>query len=170
MKIQFEGGEPASADVVLRIERVLGTGLSSSYRSFLLLHDGAKPESNRFDIGPKNGSGVRRFIPAAEILRQRAYIDHIPEKAYPIAEDACGNFILIDEARGGAVLFWDHETDDLTEVAVDFAAFLECLQPFNAQSISLKPDQVKGVWIDPEFRRPHPELFKPNPKSDESLG
>lgn len=168
MKIRFDGGNAAPPDVVQRIESVLRAELSDSYRTFLQLYDGAKPESNYFDIGSKNGSGVRRFIPAAEILQQRGFIDHIPQKAYPIAEDDCGNFILIDEAKNGAVLFWDHETGGLTELAVDFAAFLECLQPFNAESISLKPDQLKRVWVDPEFRRRHAELFKPRPKRDES--
>jgi hypothetical protein len=91
MKIRFEGGNPASADVVQRIERVLGSGLSDTYRTFLLLHDGAKPESNYFDIGRKNGSGVRRFIPAAEILRQRGLIvsvrgTHLEEPPGELAE------------------------------------------------------------------------------------
>ena len=156
---------PASDDVIAGIERSLGTGISQSYRAFLESHDGAIPESNCFDLGPNNASGVRKFIPAAEILRHRVYVDDISEKAYPVAEDACGNFIIIDEALSGAVFFWDHETSDVTQVAINFAEFLESLRPFDSSSIALKPSHIHRVWVDPEFRRRHPELFQGLPKT-----
>jgi hypothetical protein len=168
MKIRIEKGRPASAEAIHSIERLLGTTLSEDYRTFLLSHDGGEPESNCFDVGATGGSGIRWFTPAADIPLQRTYIDHIPEKAYPIAEDDCGNFILIDEAKNGAVFFWDHETSDLTLVAADFTAFLESLEPFDTESVRLKPGQVKHVWVDPDFRRQHPELFKPLPKPGEN--
>jgi hypothetical protein len=161
MKIRLENGHPASALAIQRLETLLGTTLPESYRMFLLSHDGAEPESNHFDVGSNGGSGVRWFTPAADIPLQRTSIDHIPEKAYPVATDDCGNFILIDEAKEGAVFFWDHETSDLTLVAADFAAFLESLEPFDPASVRPKPGQVERVWLDPDFRRQHPEFFKP---------
>jgi SMI1-KNR4 cell-wall len=170
MKIRIENGRPASAEAIQSIERVVGARLSASYRNFLHSQDGGEPEHNYFEVGPRNGSGVRQFIPAAEILRDRARIDGIPERAYPIAYDEFGNFILIDEAKNGAVFFWDHETSDLTLVGADFAAFLESLEPFDTESVKLKPGKVKHVWIDPDFRRQHPDLFKPIPKPGENQG
>jgi hypothetical protein len=51
VKIRILGGAAASADAILRIECVLGTRLSKSYRAFLQLHDGAKPEKTASTSG-----------------------------------------------------------------------------------------------------------------------
>ena len=63
-----------------------------------------------------------------------------------------GNYVLVDEGRKGTVWFWDHEIPDApTELAPNFGAFLNLLEPFDIATIQLKPGQVKKVWIDPEF-------------------
>jgi hypothetical protein len=48
---------------------------------------------------------VNEFIPVSEILRERAYIENIPKRAYPVAWTACGNYVVVDEDRYGAVFF-----------------------------------------------------------------
>jgi len=49
------------------------------------------------------------------------------------------------------VFFGDHELPDKLTQLGSFAAFLELLEPFDPDSIQLKPGQVGRVWIDPEF-------------------
>jgi hypothetical protein len=61
------------------------------------------------------------------------------------------NSIFVDEGKNGIVCFWDHETTEITTLAVTFGDFLELLQPFDISSVKLKPGQVKRVWVDPEF-------------------
>lgn len=118
----------------------------------MLEHDGAEPDSNIFSVGEDNNSGVRAFIPAKDIPRERFNIENLPVRAFPIAYDDCGNYILIDQEQSGAVLFWDHETPEpLIKVADDFESFLESLEPFDLDSVQLEPGQVKEVWIDPDF-------------------
>lgn len=64
-----------------------------------------------------------------------------------IGEDTCGNRFAV--AKGGAVLFWDHETDDLISLAASVSEFVaNCI---DAAPVELNPGQVKSVWIDPEF-------------------
>jgi hypothetical protein len=47
------------------------------------------------------------------------------------------------------VFFWDHELPEKpVELAANFGAFVELLEPFDIQTIQLKPGQVKKVWID----------------------
>jgi hypothetical protein len=88
----------------------------------------------------------------AEIMKERAHIENIPAKAYPIAWAEGGNYIFIDEEKSGAVFFWDHEVpEEITELAANFGTFLDLLDPFDINTIELKPGQVKKVWVDPEF-------------------
>lgn len=63
-------------------------------------------------------------------------------------EDDCGNFFLINEVNG-AILFWDHETDETTALAVSLKVFLEALREL--PPVHLKPGQVKSAWVDPDF-------------------
>lgn len=107
-----------------------------------------------FRLGDNDSAGVNEFIPVIDVGKQRAYIENIPTNAYPIASASCGNYVLIDEGQNGAVFFGDHELPDkLTKLAGRFRAFLELLEPFDPDSIQLKPGQVEveRVWIDPEF-------------------
>jgi hypothetical protein len=152
MAIKLKNGKPASHGAIEHFEKLLGCKLSDSFLSFIRSHDGAVPEANTFKIGDKNGSGVRQFIPIIEIEKERSYIENISSMAYPIATDDSGNFILIDESRGGAVYFWDHEMPlEMIQLASNFSEFLDSLAPFDINTVQLKPGQVKRVWIDPEF-------------------
>lgn len=152
MTIRLTDGKPASAYAIEKLEKNIGTVLSDSFKGFLRIHNGAKPESNTVKISNNNAVNVNRFIPVEEIMKERAYIENIPPKAYPIAWATGGNYIFIDEQKDGAVFFWDHEEPEkIAKLASDFSAFLEVLEPFNVNSIELKPGQVKKVWIDPEF-------------------
>jgi len=71
MKIRIEGGEPVSADVVLNIERVLGARLSEAIGPFSFYVTARSLRATASISAQRTGSGVRRFIRPAEILRQR---------------------------------------------------------------------------------------------------
>jgi hypothetical protein len=153
MKIKLlRNGKPASEAEILALETSLGYRLPDSFRAFVAKHDGAKPEPNEFEISHNNGGGVSRFIALNEILKQSAYIENLPRRAYPVATTSGGNFVFIDEDKNGAVFFWDHEVpDEITQLAPSFGAFLDLLEPFDINTVELKPGQVEKVWIDPEF-------------------
>jgi len=157
VKIGLKNGRPSSEEEILALEAALGLKLSDSFRAFLQTHNGAVPENNTFEISDGNDSGVRKFIPVGEILRERAYLENISPKAYPVAFDSCGNYVVIDEDKGGSVFFWDHELEEFLELAADFGAFLDLLAPLDIKSIKLKHGQVKKAWIDPEFLKRHKE-------------
>jgi hypothetical protein len=151
MKVKLQGGKAASEKSILALETGLGCKLSDSFRVFVRVHDGAKPETNIFKINDKNECGVNRFIPADEILKERSNIENIPPKAFPVALAEGGNYVFVDEANRGAVYFWDHETTEITELAPTFEGFLDILRPFDVATVKLKPGQIKKAWIDPDF-------------------
>ena len=152
MKVKLRNGKAAPEESILAAETRLGYVISTSFRTFLRTQDGAEPETNIFRVSTRNDSGVNRFIPVTEIGDERTRIESIPAKGYPVAWAEGGNYVFIDEAKHGAVFFWDHEEpEDPVELAGSFDAFLNLLEPFDIKSIELKPGQVKRVWVDPEF-------------------
>ena len=153
MKIRLTDGKCASKRAVQKLEAALGCPISESFRRFVSKNDGSEPEKNIFEIGKDNDGGVNQFIPISEIWEERQYIDNIPRQAYPIAWASCGNYVLLDEGKGGRIYFWDHELPDenIIKLADNFDEFLSMLEPFDINSIELKPGQVKRVWIDPKF-------------------
>jgi hypothetical protein len=154
VKLALKNGKAASDEALRALETALECEISASFKVFVRANDGAAPETNIFKITEENECGVNRFIPVAEILKERACIENVPAKGYPVAWAEGGNYVLIDESRDGAVLFWDHEVpEDLRQVAPSFGAFLDLLEPFDIEKIALKPGQVKKAWIDPEFAR-----------------
>jgi hypothetical protein len=64
-----------------------------------------------------------------------------------VGEDSCGNLFVM--ASDGSVRFWDHETEDETNLTASMEVFLDSLSP--PTPVALKPGQVKRVWIDPKF-------------------
>jgi len=148
MKIKLHGGKPASEEAILDLEAALGYRLSDSFRTFLRTEDGAKPETNVFRNIDSN-CAVNGFIPASEIGRERARVENILPRAYPVDWAEGGNYVFADEDQNGAVFFWDHEhPDETTELAASFGAFLDLLEPFDIRTIQMKAGQLKKVWVD----------------------
>ena len=70
------------------------------------------------------------------------------EKDRPIAEDDCGNLFVL---RNETVCFWDHETNEITELARNIFDFKNsCIEP---PEVELDQNQIESVWVDPEFAK-----------------
>jgi hypothetical protein len=152
MTVTLKNGKPAMKEAVLALETTIGVPLSDSFKIFVSTQDGVRPERNIFKVDEKNYYDINQFIPVAEIIKERSGLENIPPHAYPFGTDSCGNYLLIDEAKGSAVSFWDHELGHITaQLAPDFQTFLDRLERFDPGKVKLKPGQVKRVWIDPDF-------------------
>jgi hypothetical protein len=151
--IALHGGKTASQDALSTLEKLIHHALSPAVRRFVTSEDGAKPDPNIFLVDGQNESGINEFIPVSVIPRELKLIGSLPRHAYPIARAEGGNFIIIDEASDGGVFFLDHEEygSPLTKLAKNLEDFLNKLEPFDIQSVEIKPGQVKSVWIDPAF-------------------
>lgn len=86
-------------------------------------------------------------------IRPSEVVDHpgAIHGADVFAEDDCGNAFLVSPS--GAIEFWDHETDEKTELAPNWNAFSKhCHEP---EPVELDESQVESVWIDPDFAQEH---------------
>lgn len=115
MSVKVAKSAAAPTSDIAAIEAFLGSELPSGFKGFLSEYDGAKPPTNIFPIDSANDSGVNRFIPSRRFLLEREKIEGLPDRAFPIAWAEGGNYVLIDIDAGEAVLFWDHETAQLTK-------------------------------------------------------
>ena len=66
-----------------------------------------------------------------------------------LADDESGNAFA--RHSDGSIVFWDHETDDITQLAQNWDAFVAgCIAQ---TSVQLDEQDVRSVWIDPEFAK-----------------
>lgn len=122
--------------VLAAFEDVLGFVLPEDYRRFLLKHNGGRPVPSNFSIGGYDVSSVESFYglhDGPDYARlDVAYNDlanRLPDGVAPVASDSFGNQVCVAcrPWQYGRILFWDHETEDVTELAEDFDAFLDSL-------------------------------------------
>ena len=139
---------------LVAFEESIGGRLPVGYRSFLLMCNGARPESNQFEIpGASNHSCVNDFLGTDEILDDLRK-GRLPKGMLPIAWAEGGNLVCI-RISDGSVIFWDHELEDdvnIFEISCSFESFLSMLRPFDSGSVELDPDDVESVWVDPDFK------------------
>ncbi len=153
MRVALSGGSSARRNDVVELEEFLGVPLPAGFASFIVHWDGATPEANIFPVGTDNQAGVVRFIPIAEIAKEKLEMGIEDAGVFPVAWAECGNAIVVS-SDSGEVFFWDHElVTPLIRIAKDFSAFLESLEPFPMEAVKLEPGQVIRAWIDPEFLR-----------------
>ena len=154
MTIELNPENTVTADDVDGLERALGLTVPDTIRDFLMKYGDAEPESNSFDVADINDlSEVRRFLTPQDIEETLATIDYdFSPGQIPIAEDSCGNYVIVDLPAGEWVSFWDHETaPPLQKLADNVAGFLELLKPFDLESDGVEEPQVISVWVNPDF-------------------
>lgn len=158
MKIKIEKAIPVTLEEIEAVERLLQTTFDDDYRTFLMKHNGGRPEDNVFPIKeatpPYNKGTVTLFLPLDKIAHELAGIEGFPEWAYPIAHDPCGNYIFLSrDVNDKCLYFWDHEMYESNFIVADsFSDFLSSMV-VNNEPVKLKEGQVISAWIDPEFLR-----------------
>jgi len=148
--------QPATEEAVVTLEEQIGSRLPEDYRRFMLRYNGGTPDPATFAFiektyGKSTSDAVRAFFSLGDheyyALEDSlaTYTDRIPNGTLPIAEDGCGNLVLLGisgeddagQAIRGKVYFWDHELEpqdpldwsNVSPVADSFDDFLRGLKP-----------------------------------------
>ena len=153
MRIALKGGQRAALTDIAALESAIGEPLDAVYRKFIESNDGAKPDQNCFPVNQVAGmGGITRFISVKDVVAEKQYVDDIAQNAYPIAFSEGGNYVVLDQSRGGAIFFWDHEVEEgMPKVADHFDAFVEMLEPFDLSDIDTSAYEGATCWVDPDL-------------------
>ena len=135
---------------------VASTGLRAprEYLDFIAIHDGGEVSRNIIELSDGRLISIESFIPFRTIHGElQKWQDRLPPGCFPIAWVRGDNLLLLeDQARGGRVLYLDHECSGLPSyVAGGFNEFLELMRPFDPSTVQLQPGQVISVWKHPGF-------------------
>lgn len=151
MKITMNAGGEATQEDITALENKIGMPLAPSFHRFVKIHDGAEPAPHGFLISEEEGEDeIRAFIATRDIPATMERMD-LPKGTYPVAYDSLGNYLIIDQSKGDAVFFWDHEIEDnLIKVANSFDEFLDMLKP-DASDEDVDPSRLLSDWKSPDF-------------------
>jgi hypothetical protein len=144
-------GELMTEELVYIAENMLEQKIPEPFRSFLLRHNGGRPDAADFRMagtcaGATQGGTIKSFLGIGMPERTfnldyvlETFGDRVPDWSFPIARDPGGNLILLAAkgARKGKIYFWDHEReadegdppteDNLYLIANNFEEFLKNL-------------------------------------------
>ena len=129
MNNRFTGsGAKLTEEALVGAEKMLGRNVPDAYRSFLLKHNGGRPDAAEFQMAAARTSttepvAIKSFfgigMPEGTLNLEYAletFGDRIPSWSFPIARDPGGSLILMaaEGPRKGKIYFWDHdrEADD----------------------------------------------------------
>jgi hypothetical protein len=92
--------------------------------AFLRAHDGGVVSVNAFPIHAKLSDTIAKIYSVADILCQKTMLSaRTPSNVWPIADTASGNFIVFVVSDGWSLGFFDHETEEIIELARTFTLF-----------------------------------------------
>ncbi|MBI3896718.1 MAG: SMI1/KNR4 family protein [Gammaproteobacteria bacterium] len=174
MTVQFTVlGEKLDASKIAAVEKKLGIQLPKEYRDFLLAHNVAIPERNKYET-EQASTNVSQFLGVSEnkdddlIAQSNSYDGRLPTDVLPIALAGGGNLICLN-LQDKAVFFWDHEQeanedevpsfDNMTFLAPSLKEFLVNLQP-DLDEVHVNPDDVISVKVAPGFNEKFKDYLK----------
>jgi hypothetical protein len=137
--IRRDGG-PAAAGAIDAAEEALGVALPDDYRAFLSEHDGVRLHDNRLEPRRAPTGGADGLYSTSELTGARP--PGFPDRLVPIGEAGGGDTIALD---GGRVVLWEHETDDVVELAPSFRAWFDALVPLTDDDLPDFTVQEAGV-------------------------
>ncbi len=145
-----ECGKKINTVSFFEVEKVLGGYLPEEYKAFMLEHNGGRPTKRLVlsfvEHDPETGQDFDNELDIYSFNKLEDIPDFydnlysselIPKHYCPIADDSCGNEILLCIAQNekyGEIFFADHELFEederwtITKIASSFTQFIEMLQ------------------------------------------
>lgn len=154
--INDNGGTDRSS--ISSLEGKLGIKLPNDYREFLLAHDGGNIVDNTIDL---ESCDVELQIRSLHSMKgdenvlfsdlynvQSCYEDSVPEGYFVIGDDYGGNRFIMEHSSS-RVYWWDHEDDQLVNVAENFSDLIDRIIPVPEEPLSdVEELAVNGKSLD----------------------
>ena len=127
MSLEWKYVAPLDEGQLARIEEHFVVSLPTDYKETLAQCNRGKPTLERFNTERQRECVLDYMI---DLEGTVATAQAIPaDNLIPIARDPFGNLIAFSMADGqvDAVVFWDHESNDIAKIASSFTEFLQKL-------------------------------------------
>ena len=115
-----------------KIEKQYDIKIPEKLKDFVAEHNGASPSECVFDSeGGEHLFGAVLSFDSGETCKTTIYqaMDAVQNKSViPFAEDPFGNYICLS-MENVKILFWSHETDEMTVAGDELESFLKGLHP-----------------------------------------
>ncbi len=135
-EIKWKYGSQLSDETISAVESRLTVFFPSDYRRLVARHNGGRPKPNAIEIPGKREAVMERLLRldaeggdsvqgATAILQSRGYENLVPFASDPFGNLFCFRFVGAD---GDFVVYWEHESGEVTTIAKSLSDFLEHLQ------------------------------------------
>ncbi|MDF7669753.1 SMI1/KNR4 family protein [Orbaceae bacterium ESL0721] len=142
------------AEKIALFERALSIKLPAVYADFLKKYNGGYTLDTGFDINGES-SDIRYFYGFEEqdeycdfsqLMQYHSFTSAIENGYLPIAEDSCGNYIVIgiNELNYGKISFWDHEIDTYNYLCPNFKDFISKIESLEYVPLSIE-ERIQGM-------------------------
>lgn len=113
--------------IISEIEKTYSINLPDDYKQSLEFCNGGKPLKDKFDIIDRKECVVDYMTDVNDSSETKHMISK--HNIFPIASDPFGNSIgyLIKTNKLTKIVFWNHESNDITFIADSFNKFLSLL-------------------------------------------
>ena len=122
-----------------------------SFVEIVMQYDGGSPESMNYNTTKTDGRVFNNLISFDQEQQSSIWymiednskgeiewnIDGLRWQYIPFAEDPFGNFICFDR-NDDHIVFWDHETCEIEDVAVNFTKFVDSLYEIDREALFKK--------------------------------
>jgi len=138
-------------ELVVSFERKCDYQYPISFKQIVVEFDGGSPENDVYDTKETKGrvfNNLLSFNPAKKtsvwsLLEKKTEekfewcVEGLSWRFIPFARDPFGNFICFDRTNDH-IVFWDHETTAIEEVADSFTEFIDSLYAFDEEGFFAK--------------------------------
>ena len=124
MTLEWKYAEPLDEIQLSKIEEHFGLSLPDDYKMSLAKCNRGKPTLERFDTELQKECVLDYMVNLEDTVAIAQAIS--PDNLIPIATDPFGNLIALKVAdrQIESVVFWDHESDKISNLSGSFTEFL----------------------------------------------
>ncbi|MDF7670259.1 SMI1/KNR4 family protein [Orbaceae bacterium ESL0721] len=142
------------AEKIALFEETLSIKIPDTYSDFLKKYNGGYTLDTDFDINGES-SDIRCFYGFEEqkeycdfshLMQYNSFTSAIENGYLPIAEDSCGNYIVIGigQLNYGKISFWDHEIDTYHYLCPNFKDFISQIESLEYVPLSIE-ERIQGM-------------------------
>lgn len=139
-EVNWKYGKPCAVKIIDQVEDSLAVKFPREFLQIVLLHDGARPIPNEFDLAQRHGVVFHHLLPFSNTVMGstptvietiKLLGDRLPAGYVPIGADPFGNYICFsfpkDKDGNLPLYFLDHEQENIHSAAFIANSFQELL-------------------------------------------